>query len=109
MNPITILEISVGILAIAYLLTISVPQHFNVKYYIFEDLYASLISISYQNYSTEKVCNVVREIIPPNYKYLVLENGNEVCGNNVVERVGEISHFIEYNGTVYNITIIIGK
>jgi len=109
MNPITILEIIISILVISYIISVEIPIKFDTKYYLFEDLYASLVTLSYQNYSSTKACEIVNKIIPGNYKYQVLENSNIICGDIVREQFWRISHFIEDNGTVYNITIIIGK
>jgi len=109
MNPIIVLEIIIRMLAIGYMVSLDVPIGFDTKYYLLEDLYASLLTLNYQNYSSEKVCDIVENIIPGNYKYIVFENNNIICGTSTDNYSWRVSHFVEYNGTIYNITILIGK
>jgi len=109
MNPITVLEIIISILAIGYIVSLDIPIEFDTRYYLLEDLYASLLTLNYQNYSSEKVCNIVKNIIPENYKYTVFENDNIICGEVIDRYFWKISHFVEHNGTIYNITVLIGR
>ncbi|HIP66786.1 MAG TPA: hypothetical protein EYH09_01510 [Candidatus Nanopusillus sp.] len=109
MNPIIVLEIIISILAVGYMVSLDVPIKFDTRYYLFEDLYASLITLNYQNYSSKKVCNIIENVIPRNYKYVVFENGNIICGESIKDYYWGISHFIEYNNTIYNITILITR
>jgi len=110
MNPTIVVEVIFSLITIVGFLFLIEPSYtFNVKTYIFEDLYASLTSLNYQNFVLQDICSITASILPGNYKFQVIVNGSLICGSNYSEKLYEIEDILVKNGTIYNISIVIGK
>jgi len=105
-----IIEITLSIITIVAFLSMLKPvHHIYFKNYIGEDIYASLTSLNYINFTLEDICNITKEIIPSNYIYNISVNNTYICGDIVNNKLEELGFILVKNGTIYNITIKIGK
>ena len=104
MNPLTIFEIILGLLVFIMFLTfIDFPLYTDIKSYVFEDLYASLTSLQYINYTENDVCNIISKIYP---LFVVYINDTLAC-NTTLEYTRGIKFIEIRNGSVTNITVYI--
>ena len=111
MNLVTsIVEITLCLIAILGFLLMLKPYHpLYIKDYIVEDVYASMTSLNYVNYTPQDVCSVIKTVLPENYIYNVSINGTYICGYPLKEKMQELECILVKNGTIYNIVISIGK
>jgi|GEM_PF-5751440 len=110
MNSILIFEIIIAITVTLFIfVSYTSPIAFiNIKDFIYEDLYASLISLNYlENVSEAFICNIISNVLP-NGSYIVSINNTYVCGE---ENLTNISRSLEYlayiNGSIVNVNILI--
>ena len=109
MNPITIFEVILFTSLTVFILIGYNPSitALDIRDFVYEDLYASLVSLNYlENLDINHICNVTSNILTEG-SYIVLLNNTALCGTNISETRRSIEYLLYINGSVYNINILV--
>lgn len=107
-NIILIIEIFLAMLVLFFFLDKFILNFYsNIGDFMEEDIYASLISLNYQNFSSidelkSNICNIIKEITP---EYAIYINGSFSCGYEDEEYNKIIKTFYIINGEIIEVFV----
>lgn len=107
-NVLLIIEVFLVITVLFFFLNNLIPKfHLDLTEFIEEDVYASLISVNYQNFSNinelnKILCSIIEEITE---EYAIYTNRTFVCGENKEEYKRSIKTFYIVNGEIIEVLI----